>query len=119
MAKILVHLTFGPEASTRAALAFLVARSALDDGHEVSLFLAGDAVQLLRPPTIDAVVGVGTGSLREHVDAVVAGGGAVYASGMSSRARALAAEDAGLPIQMATPNQLVALALEHDRVFTY
>ena len=52
MAKIFVHLTLGPEASTRAALAFLVA-------------------------------------------------------------------DAGLPVQMATPNQLVALRLEHDRVFTY
>ena len=119
MAKILVHLTFGPEAPTRAALAFLVARSAAADGHDVSLFLAGDAVQLLRPPTTDSVIGVGTGSLREHLDAVVAAGGVVYASGMSSKARGLTAEDTGLAVQMATPNQLVALALEHDRVLTY
>jgi len=45
MAKILVHLTHGPEHPTRAALAFLVARSAIDEGHSVSMFLAGDAVQ--------------------------------------------------------------------------
>lgn len=120
MAKILVHLTFGPEAPTRAALAFLVARSAIDDGHEVSMFLAGDAVQLLRPATIDALQGIGTGSLREHVDAVVAGGATVYASGMSSKARALTPDDVGdVPVQMATPNTLVQLALDHDRVLTY
>lgn len=119
MAKILVHLTFGPEAPTRAALAFLVAKSAVDDGHDVSMFLAGDAVQLLRPPTIDALVGIGTGSLREHVDALAAGGATIYASGMSSAARGLAVEDAGVPIEMATPNRLVQLALDHDRVITY
>jgi hypothetical protein len=33
MAKILVHLTHGPEHPTRAALAFLVAKSAIDEGH--------------------------------------------------------------------------------------
>jgi predicted peroxiredoxin len=120
MASILVHLTHGPEAPTRAALAFLVARSALDDGHTVSMFLAGDAVQLLRPPTLDAVQGIGTGSLREHIDAVIAGGGKLYASGMSSKARGLDADAlGGLPVEMATPNVLVALALEHDRTLTY
>lgn len=120
MGKLLVHLTFGPEAPTRAALALLVARSALDDGHEVSVFLAGDAVQLLRPETTDAVQGVGTGSLREHVDALVEGGAALHASGMSSKARGLSAEDVGgLPVQMATPNVLVQLAMDHDRVITY
>jgi predicted peroxiredoxin len=120
MSKLLVHLTFGPEAPTRAALAFLVARSALDDGHEVSLFLAGDAVQLLRPSTTDAVQGVGTGSLREHLDALAAGGATFYASGMSSKARALSTDDVGaLPVEMATPNTLVHLAFDHDRVFTY
>lgn len=120
MGKLLVHLTFGPEAPTRAALAFLVARSALDDGHEVSLFLAGDAVQLLRPATTDAVQGVGTGSLREHLDALVGSGATFYASGLSSKARGLDAEDGGdLAVQMATPNVLVQLAMDHDRVITY
>ena len=47
MAKILVHVTNGPENPTRAALAFLVAKSAIDEGHSVSMFLAGDAVQLM------------------------------------------------------------------------
>jgi predicted peroxiredoxin len=41
MAKILVHLTHGPEHPTRAALAFLVAKAAIEEGHTVTLFLAG------------------------------------------------------------------------------
>lgn len=116
MAKLLVHVTCGPEQPTKAALAFLVARAALDDGHEVSLFLAGDGVQLLRDATLDAVQGVGTGSLRESFDAVVAGGAAVYASGMSSKAREVALDGKAEP---AMPNKLVELAFSHDRVITY
>jgi hypothetical protein len=41
--KILVHVTQGPENPTRAALAFLVAKTAIDEGDAVTLFLAGDA----------------------------------------------------------------------------
>ena len=48
MAKIRIYATHGPEHPTRAALAFLVAKTAIDEGHTVSLFLAGDVVQLLR-----------------------------------------------------------------------
>ncbi len=72
---LLIHVTHGPESPTRAALGFLVARTGLDEGHEVSLFLAGDAVQLLRDAVLDNLTGLGTGSLRESYEAIVAGGG--------------------------------------------
>lgn len=120
MAKILVHVTHGPEDPTRAALAFLVAKSALEEGHEVSLFLAGDAVSLLRDAVLDSLAGLGTGRLREHYDALSAGGARFYLSGMSSKGRGLTeAELAGKPAELAMPSVLVRLALEHDRVFTY
>ena len=120
MAKILVHLTHGPEHPTRAALAFFVARAAIEEGHSATLFLAGDAVQVMRDATLDALTGLGTGSLREHYDAIVAGGGRFYLSGMSSKTRGLSqAELAGKPVEMATPAVLVRLALEHDRVLNY
>ncbi len=120
MAKILVHLTHGPEHPTRAALAFLVAKSALDEGHEVTLFLAGDAVQVLRDPVLDNLAGLGTGRLRDLYDALVAGGAQFYLSGMSSKVRGVGEDDiTGKPAQMAMPNVLVRLALEHDRMFTY
>ncbi|HET6314014.1 MAG TPA: DsrE family protein [Chloroflexia bacterium] len=120
MSSILVHVTTGPENPTRAALAFLVAKSAIEEGHTVSLFLAGDAVQLIRDAVLDNLVGLGTGKLRELYDAIVAGGGKFYLSGMSSKARGVSAADIeGKPCEMAMPNVLVRLSLEHDRMFTY
>ena len=74
-ARILVHVRHGPEHPTRAARAFLVARTAAEEGHGVSVFLAGGAVQLLRDTTLDSVSGVGTGRLRGHFDAIVKGVG--------------------------------------------
>jgi len=116
MAKILIHITKGPEDPTRAALGFLVARAAVDAGHEVSLFLAAHGVQLLRDPVLDSLVGLGTGSLRESYDALAGGGARFYVSGMSSKARGFEPEGKA---EAATPAKLVELALEHDRVLTY
>ena len=119
-AKILIHVTQGPENPTRAALAFLIARTAIEEGHTVSLFLAGDAVQLMRDAVLDNLTGLGTGKLREHYDAIVKGGGKFYLSGMSSRARGVTEADLkGKPAEFATPNVLLKLSLEHDRMFTY
>jgi predicted peroxiredoxin len=118
--RILVHLTSGPENPTKAALAFLVARTAIEQGHTVSMFLAGDAVQLVRDATLDGLSGVGTGKLREHFDVIAKGGGRFYLSGMSSSARGITAADIqGKPAELAPPAILLKLALENDRMFTY
>lgn len=120
MPRLLVHLATGPENPTRAALALLVARTALEAGHDVDLFIAGDGVSILRPATLEAGQGIGTGHLREHVDALLAGGATLYASGLSSKARGLSPDDlGGLPVTMAPPAKLVELAFEADRVLTY
>ena len=116
MAKILIHVTHGPEHPTRAALGFLVGKAAVNAGHEVSFFLAGDAVQLLREAVLDNLAGLGTGSLRDSYEAVLAAGGRFYVSGMSSKARGF--EPDGIA-EAAMPDRLVELALEHDRVLTY
>ncbi|HEU0236752.1 MAG TPA: DsrE family protein [Candidatus Limnocylindrales bacterium] len=120
MSRLLVHIATGPENPTRAALGLLVARSALAAGHEVDLFIAGDGVGLLRPETLDAGHGIGTGSMREHVDALVAGGATFYASGLSSKARGVSVDAlGGLPVTMAPPDRLVELVFAADRVLSY
>ena len=120
MPNLLIHITRGPEDPTRAALGFLVGKAALEEGHQVSFYLAADGVQLLRDGVLDSLAGLGTGSLRESYEAIVAGGGRFYLSVMSSKARGLCEDDvAGKPAEMATPTRLVQLALENDRVLTY
>ncbi len=39
--KFLIHVTTGQDNPTKAALSFLVAKTALEEGHTVNLFLAG------------------------------------------------------------------------------
>ena len=120
LAKILVHVTHGPEHPTRAALGFLVGRAAAEQGHEVTLFLAGDAVQLLRAEVLENLGGLGTGSLKESYEALVDAGARFYLSGMSSKARGIGEPELqGKNAEMAMPSKLVELALEHDRMFTY
>jgi predicted peroxiredoxin len=120
VAKILVHITHGTEHPTRAALGFHVAKAAIEEGHHVTMFLAGDGVQLMRDAATDHLNGLGTGNLRELYDAVVASGVKIYLSGMSSKTRGLLKEELeGKPYEFAAPKQLVQLAVEHDRLFTY
>ncbi|MEM9605635.1 MAG: DsrE family protein [Pseudomonadota bacterium] len=120
MASILVHVTTGPDNPTKAALAFLVAKTALAEGHTVTLFLAGDAVHLFSESALATVEGLGTGSLREHLDAIVATGGQFFLSGMSAKARGYdesLLQDRNAAFAM--PDTLVSLLVESDRALTY
>lgn len=114
--KLLVHSATGPENPTRAALALLVARTAVDDGHEVCVFLAGDAVQLAREATASAVTGVGTGAVADHLAALKEAGVTVHLSGQSSKARGIEGSDW---MQLSPPTKLVELAAWADQALTY
>ena len=117
---ILVHITHGPENPTRAALGFLVARTAIEEGHRVTLFLAGDAVKLLQDSVLNNLTGIGTGKLRDHYEAIVKGNGKFYLSANSSKARGVTEADIkNKPAQFALPTVLIRLSVESDRMFTY
>ncbi len=120
MAKFLVHIHTGPENPTKAALGFLVAATALKEGHQVDLFLAGDGVLLLGADALMHIEGKGTGKLQAHFEAIVQGDGRFYLSGMSAKARGMdAAGLAGKPAEFAMPDVLVRLAAAADVVLTY
>jgi uncharacterized protein len=116
MARLLVHVATGPENPTRAALGLLIARTAIDEGHEVSVFLAGDGVQFAREATAEAAAGIGTGSVTEHLGAIRAAGVIVFLSGMSSKARGI---DGGEGFELAQPQKLVELATSSDTTLVY
>ncbi len=120
MSRLLVHIVTGPEDPTRVALGLLVARTARHLGHDVDVFFAGGATGVLRPETLEAAQGIGTGSAKEHYESLATTPGVrLFASGQSSKARAVTG--AGLPgtLEMALPIRLVELIFEADRVLTY
>jgi uncharacterized protein len=118
--KFLIHLTTGPENPTRAALGLLMARTAIEANHEVNIFLAGDAVQLIREEVLNNLAGLGTGKIREHYEIIVKNGGRFYLSGMSSKSRGVTASDIkDKPAEIAMPEVLLRLSIESDRMFVY
>ncbi len=117
---ILIHLTQGPENPTVSALAFLVAKTAVEQGHTVTMFLAGDAVQLMRDGALENLKGLGTGSLSSHYEVLEKAGCPFYLSGMSSKSRGLTMEELdGKRVQFAMPEKLLELSLQNDRMFVY
>lgn len=120
MAKFLIHIHTGPNDPTKATLGCLVAATALKEGHDVTVFMAGDGVHLLSAENINSLVGQGTGALKDHIEAINAGGGRFVLSGMSAKARGY---DEGLlqghPAEFGMPDVLVALAAEADNVLCY
>ncbi len=116
----LVHLTQGTENFTLAALAFLVAKTAVEQGHTVTLLLSGDAVQLMRENAIENGEGMRTGSLKSHYQVLEKAGCQIYLSGMSSKSRGLTIEELqGKKVNFAMPEELLRLALNNDRMFVY
>ncbi|SMQ64995.1 Predicted peroxiredoxin [Devosia lucknowensis] len=121
MSRILVHVTVGPSDPTKAALAFLIARTVVTEGHQLALFVAGDGVHLLTAEVAAKTEGLGTGKLMEHLDALNAADGAeIYFSGMSAKARNITADQIVLKgAQPAMPPKLVQLTADCDRVLCY
>jgi predicted peroxiredoxin len=113
-ARFLLHVTNGPDDPTKAALAFLVARTALEEGHPVDVYLAGDAVSLLK----DVVLG--TGKLADHYKVIVDKGGRFHLANNSSKARGLTEADLqGKPAAFANATGFVRLASQADKVLVY
>jgi predicted peroxiredoxin len=120
MPSLLVHITCGPENPTKVTLAFFVAAAAVEAGHEIHVFLAGDAVQLLREPVRNALMGLGTGALHEHYLNIIVGGGRLYVSGGSCAARGVTDSDLQrVPHEKGAPPTLVRLVMECDRSIVY
>lgn len=119
MSSLLVHVTCGPENPTRAPLAFFVVAAAVEAGHKVHVFLAGDAVQLLRKSVRDALTGLGTSALSDHYLQIIAGSDRLYLSGGSCSARGVTEDDQSVPHEKGAPPILVRLIMECDRSIVY
>ena len=71
----------------------MLARTAVEEGHEVQVFLNADAVSLIRRPVLDSLVGLGTGKLREHFDILVKANVPIYVSAISCEIRGVSQKD--------------------------
>ena len=72
MMKVLVKSAWGSDDPTKAAFPFLHANALAEAGHEVQIFLLGEAVSLMRKPVADSIVPVGWPPLAETIQTTFA-----------------------------------------------
>lgn len=70
--KIMMRSSWGSDDPTRASFPFLHGLLLADAGHEVRIFLTGEATYLMRKATAEAVVPVGWPPLAEALGKVAA-----------------------------------------------
>ena len=70
--KVLVKSAWGSDDPTKAAFPFLHGNALAEAGHEVQIFLLGEAVSLMRDPVANAIVPVGWPPLAETLKTTIA-----------------------------------------------
>ena len=117
--RIMMKSAWGSDDPTKAAFPFLYGLALSEAGHEVQIFLLGEAVSLMRGSVAEAVVPVGWPPLAETLKKVVARKIPIYACGACSRARGVTEADLkSAGAKFGNPAIFVSLVEWADRVIT-
>jgi len=118
--KVLVHIYSGLESKNKVTLGLLVALTAEKNDHKVTLFLAGDGVQILNCKKAGEIVGQGTGDLYEHLQNLKKSKVTIYVSSMSAKYRGYDEKLLdGYTAEFVMPNVLVEESIKADSVLCY
>jgi predicted peroxiredoxin len=117
--KLMMKSAWGSDDPTKAAFAFLHGLALAEAGHQVQIFLLGEAVSLMRRSVADAVVPVGWPPLAEALGKVADRHIPIYACGACSRARGVTEADlANWGAKFGSPAIFVSLVEWADKVIT-
>ena len=117
---VLVHIYSGLESKNKITLGLLVALTAEKNDHKVTLFLAGDGVQILSCKKAGEIVGQGTGDLYEHLQNLKNSKITIYVSGMSAKSSGYDEKLLdGYTAEFVMPDVLVEESIKADSVLCY
>ena len=68
---VLVKSAWGSDDPTKAAFPFLHANALAEAGHDVQIFLLGEAVSIMRAPVAKSIVPVGWPPLAETLEQTI------------------------------------------------
>jgi len=118
--KLLVHSIQGPENSVNAVFPIAIASMAAEAGHEVNIFLAGNAVSLMKTEIVDNMSAIGVGKLSDYIKVIKDKGIKIHLSTGNCKARGITEDDVkdknGV---MSGPPGLLKLVEEAEKVLSY
>ena len=117
--KIMMKSAWGSDDPTKAAFPFSHGLALSEAGHEVQIFLLGEAVNLMRKVVAEATTPVGWPKVGEILDKVAARHITIYACGACSRARGVTEADlANYGAKFGNPTIFVSLVEWSDKIIT-
>ena len=117
--KIMMKSAWGSDDPTKAAFPFLHGHALAEAGHEVQIFLLGEAVSVMRKSVSGAVVPVGWPPLIETLEKVANEHIQIYACGACCRARSVTETDLSQwGAKFGSPPIFVSLVEWADRIIT-
>ena len=110
---------WGSDDPTKASFPFLHGNALAEAGHEVQIFLLGEAVNLMRDSTLNAITPVGWPALKEVFPKLMANKIQIYACGACCRARGILDTDlANKNAKFGNPQIFVGLTEWCDKIIT-
>lgn len=117
--KVLMKSAWGSDDPTKAAFPFSHGLALVEAGHEVQIYLLGEAVVLMRKVVADAVTPVGWPAVGDFLTKLAAKHVQIYACGACSRARGVTESDlANYGAKFGSPPVFVALIEWADHIIT-
>jgi sulfur relay (sulfurtransferase) complex TusBCD TusD component (DsrE family) len=117
--KIMMKSAWGSDDPTKAGFPFAHGLALSEAGHEVRIFLLGEAVVLMRKAVANAVVPVGWPAVGETLDKLAAKHVTLYACGACSRARGVTQADLdNYGAKFGNPTIFVSLVEWADHIIT-
>ncbi len=118
--KVLVNIYSGLKSKNKITLGLLAALTAENEGHQVTLFLEGDGVNILNCKTAGEIVGNGTGDLYEHLENLKNSNVTIYISEISAKSRGYDKSLLhGYKAEFVMPNVLIEESIKADSVLCY
>ena len=115
--KIMMKSAWGSDDPTKAAFPFSHGLALSEAGHDVQIYLLGEAVSLMRKAVANSVTPVGWPPIVESLAKLAAKKVPIYACGACSRARGVTEDDlANFGAKFGNPPIFVSLVEWADRV---
>ena len=117
--KILMKSAWGSDDPTKAAFPFSHGLALSEAGHEIQIYLLGEAVVLMRKVVADAVTPVGWPAVGDFLNKLKARNVTIYACGACARARGVTEADlTSYGAKFGSPPIFVSLIEWADHIIT-
>ena len=118
--KVLVNIYSGLKSKNKVTLGLMAALTAENEGHQVTLFLEGNGVNILNCKTAGEIVVKDTGDLHDHLENLKNSKVTIYVSEISAKSRGYDKTLLhGYKAEFVMPNVLIEESIKADSVLCY